>query len=68
MRKILFKDPAGSITVGGQTFHQGNITPAIYDALIEMAPAHKDHFEVVEEKQAEEKPKAVKPVPTESKG
>lgn len=69
MRTIRFKNPAGTVTVGGQTFHPGNMTPQIYDELVKHYPGVAEHFEVDEEKEkpAEKPAKAEKPS-TETKG
>lgn len=54
-RTATFKTPGDSITIGGQRFHAGNITPEIVDALVALNPDHADHFEVVEAKDDESK-------------
>ena len=56
-RIIQFKRPEDTINCGGQVIHQGNITPEKYDELVKIAPAHADHFNVIEE---EEKAKPAK--------
>lgn len=56
-RVIKFKNPESHINIGGQVIAPHNITPELYDYLIEIAPAHADLFIVTEDKPAkEEKP------------
>lgn len=57
MRTVRFKQPSGSITIGGQRFDNSNITPERYDALVAINEGHKELFEVTDE----EEPGAKKP-------
>jgi hypothetical protein len=61
-RVIKFKRPDDMIIVGGQTIGPWNITPAIYDWLVLMAPAHADHFDVIEAEEEPAKDKSSKPL------
>lgn len=47
MRLIKFKVPGQSITIGGQRIDQNNITPEIYDGLIQANPQMAEIFEDV---------------------
>jgi len=62
-RVIKFKRPDDVISIQGQTIGPWNITPAIYDWLVSVAPAHADHFDVIEgdEEPAKEKASTKKP-------
>lgn len=74
-RTVVFRDPGGSITIGAQRFHQGNITPEVYDELVKIDASHQDKFEVIEadadrsatleelEKEAAKEAKSGKPKP-----
>lgn len=61
MRIIKFKRPDDTIYCGGQVIHQGNINPDKYDELMKISPAFGDHFEVIDQEEKKDKPKAEKP-------
>lgn len=62
MAKIIkFKNPESPINLpGGRVIGQHNITEALYEELVRMAPAHADLFEVTEEAPAKGTPKGAK--------
>lgn len=66
-RKVIFKRPGDSLTIGGQTFNAGNITAEIYDALKAINAGYAEYFEVVEteyDKSVSEEAKPAKAAPT----
>lgn len=57
-RTITFKNPEHRINIGGQTIGPHNITPELYDYLVQVGPSHADLFNVVEDEPARDKPAA----------
>ena len=55
MRTVKFKKAGDSLTLGNQRFDDGNITPAIYDALVAMDEKNADHFEVLDPESKDDK-------------
>lgn len=60
-RIIKFKNGEARLHIGGQVIGPHNITPELYDYLVNLAPGHADLFDVAEEPvKAPPKPKEEK--------
>lgn len=53
-RTITFKNPEHRINIGGQVIGPHNITPELYDFLVQAGPSHADLFNVVEDEPAKD--------------
>lgn len=48
-RQIRFKNPGDSLVIGSQKFTSENVTPVVYDALVDIDPDYANHFEVYDD-------------------